>query len=223
MRGRDAGRCMTIAGCIPAQSTKAPGVGQLQAQLQDALRGNGSVQVLRERHDSQTLRMSVDAMPVVVKLWKRPGLRGAIRRLTGTNNASREYRALCELGAAGVSVPKAIAICDLKDVRIAFTDALFVEDLGDRPMAMTYLKEKRKAGFEQACTTFEEQVLVMTRQIVRAGFVDPDHGFHNLLASEEGQPVRIDFEVAVKTPGVAMVPGLYGQMLGRLLTTYTFT
>ncbi len=214
---------MNSANCIFPQSEQKADTARLKAKLYDAMMGTCRLQVLRERPDSQTLRLSMgEAKPVVVKLWKRPGWRGALRRLTGTDNARREWRALRELGAAGLPVPRGIAICRLQQQGMPYTDALFLEDLGNRPTASAHLKQTIESGSEEARVRFEEQVLALTVGILRAGFVDPDHGFHNMLVSARGEPVRLDFELATRVGRPAWYPEPYGQMLGRLLSTYVY-
>ena len=104
-----------------------------------------------------------------------------------------------------------------------FTDALLVEDVGDRKLAMTLIKEMIGSGLNVQCEKFEDYVLEMTARIGRAGIVDPDHGFHNMLATEANEAIRIDFEVARNVLAPRWAPRLYSQMLGRLLTTYTYS
>src|SRR5882762_2174892 len=62
----------------------------------------------------------------------------------------------------------------------------------------------------------------MTALMLKHGVVDPDHGLHNVLVGRDGRPVRIDFEVAKVIGGAIGQRPIYGDMVGRLLTSYVF-
>lgn len=182
-------------------------------------------QVLRKREDSLIARIHAPTESpgtAIVKLWTRPGITGWIRRVSGTSSSQREFRALTRLHSSGVSVPRVLAHLRLNETEIAYTDALVLEDIGSSVTALQHIKLLIAEGREEALRTIEDTIIDMTCGLVRAGIVDPDHSLNNLAVTPTGRVVGLDFELALCTRFPSLMPRKYGQMLGRLLSSYTF-
>ena len=189
-----------------------------------ALYGNmGRMEKLRGRKDGMVSRLTMgDGRTVIVKLWVRPGLRGALRWMTGTASAIREWRTLRRLHAMGVGVPRAFGCCRLSREALPYTDALFMEDMGVCETAFDRLKRLIAEGNENLIAGFEDALIELTTTVLRAGIVDPDHSLVNTIVVMQDRLVRLDFEIAQRILWRPMVPSLYGRMLGRLMLSYVF-
>lgn len=182
-----------------------------------------SASVLIRRREAMVLRLNLGpSQTTVVKLWVRPGVRGLIRRLTGTASAMREWRTLDCLYRARASVPKPYACLHLSSAAAPYTDALFLEDLGPCQTALEFVKGLFRQGQDDRLVAFEDDVISLTDTIIRAGIVDTDHSLVNTVVPASGKPVRIDFELAQRVLHPAMASRRYGEMLGRLISTYAF-
>ena len=169
-------------------------------------------------------RSSHGGASVMMKMWARPGWRGVLRRLTGSSNCQREYAALVTVHRAGVRVPRPIGWCRLWNDPGGFTEALFMEDLGRCSSSTEYLKEIIRQGREDLVREFDENVIHMTKVILAAGILDPDHGLVNIVLTADGHLARLDMELARKVLGPMRTVRyrLWGEMIGRLIATYTF-
>ena len=183
-------------------------------------RGDHVREKLKERADSMTLRLWIDPeTPVIVKLWSRGGFAGRIRRLTGTDPARREARALTSLLDAGIAAPAPLGVSVLGSEADHFTDALFLEDLGSCDTAFEHLKRLIREGEEERVVDFLDEVVEITGTIVERGIVDTDHSLNNLVVTEDERLFRLDTELARRSRH-ATKP--YGVMLGRLLGSFVF-
>jgi O-antigen/teichoic acid export membrane protein len=162
-----------------------------------------------------------DGAPVIVKLWNRPGWRGALRRLAGATIARREWEALRRLRTAGLGAPEPIACLSLTRPDARHTDALIEEDLGACRDATEAYKAMLREGRTAEADAFEEALLHATAAMCARGLIDTDHRLPNFVLRPDGRPVRLDFELC--RPGrPALHPRLAGRMLGALLGSYVF-
>ncbi len=185
--------------------------------------GEREAEVLRAgRDDSTTLRVGVGDGTAVLKLWKRPGVRGAARRWTGTGPADREWRMLRLVARAGVRAPRAIARFRLSGPGARHTDALFTEDLGVCEFALDYVKKPLASGDEAEVTRIEEGFIDATARLIGARVLDADNRATNYVVRANGELVRMDFEIARVVFSPAMRPALYGATLGVLIGSYAF-
>lgn len=159
--------------------------------------------------------------PVIVKLWARPGPRGALRRILGQTAARYEFRNLRLMERLGVSAPLALVHGRAAPNAGGYTDAMAMEDLGDCETATQYLKRMIAAGDEAAVTRFEDEVIAMTGRLARGRVIDFDHSMVNIVV-RDGSPVRLDLEKARRLPWIGLRRGLYARMIGQLLGTYVF-
>jgi tRNA A-37 threonylcarbamoyl transferase component Bud32 len=178
-------------------------------------------QKLKERNDASTLRVQIESdSTVIMKLWKRPGIAGHLRRATGTDPGGRESRALARLLEAGIAVPAPLGTASFVLAESEFTDALFLEDLGSCETAFEHLKSLIRMGEEARVERFLGEVVEMTAAIVERDIIDTDHSLNNLVVTARGELVRLDTEVARQLSGRPARP--YGSMLGRLIGTFIF-
>jgi len=193
--------------------------GLVSALIADQTRGT----CLKSRADARVVRTALDDdRSMIVKLWSRPGWRGVIRRMTGTSSLQRENRTLLRLHKAGVAVPRPLAYLRLGRQDAPYTDALCLEDLGESVLAMSHLKKLIRLSDTAAAEQIEQEMIDMTGQMVDDHVLDPDHGLHNMIVTNAGRLVRLDFETAQHVISVKFQPKLYSEMLGRLITTYVF-
>lgn len=181
------------------------------------------LEILRERGGDARVARTVapDGVSVVVKLWNRPGLRGALRRLSRTNSARREWRTLCRLRRAGLFVPRPLAYVSGFG-QAAHTEGVVSEDLGHCSDAVEHFKGLLRSGARDQEADFVRQVIRSTVVMVRLGLLDTDHRLPNFVVAPDGRPVRLDFELNVRTPWPRLWTGKYGLMLGTLLGSFVF-
>lgn len=186
--------------------------------------GTAESECLKERRDSRVVRtQSNDKRSIIVKLWCRPGWRGTVRQLMRTSVAHREWRAMRRLRRFGVRTPEPLAMFQLRSPEIPFSDAVCIEDLGKCAVAMDHLKILIREHGGESVEAFDMAIIHMTRQMVQAGVIDPDHGLHNIVVPPTGEPTRLDLETARILPCAGLAPRGYGAMLGRTMATYAFS
>ncbi len=177
------------------------------------------------RNDSLTARViSEDNKTIIIKLWKRPGIKGKIRQLTHTGNLDREWKALNLLYSKGIRVPKALACFRFNTAQNGYTDVLIMEDLGSCERAIDSLpKLIQKNNSRNERIQFEDKIISLTRSIIEAGVLDSDHHLVNILILPSGDVARVDFEIST----VIYRPGLHeeklAKMISHLLKTYIFS
>jgi hypothetical protein len=192
-----------------------------RALIEELLAGDLASQKLKERNDASTLRVHIESdATLIVKLWKRPGIPGHLRRATGTDPAGREFRALARLLEAGIAVPAPLGTASFALAGSEFTDALFLEDLGSCETAFEHLKILIRLGDEARVERFLGEVVAMTAAIVERDIIDADHSLNNLVVTARGKLVRLATEIARELPGRPAKP--YGIMLGRLIGSCVF-
>jgi len=186
-----------------------------------AWRQGDGVQQLLKRDRAMVARVTLeDGQTVIAKLWSSPGVFSLFRRKIGTSNCQSASKALRILHQAGVAVPRPLGECVM--LSGSYTEAMLVEDLGDCILGIDHVKKLLREGREAEHDEFVDQIFEMTEAMLKQGVLDPDHGLHNILVGEDGRPVRIDFEVAKIVRGEIGKRPAYGEMLGRLLTSYIF-
>ncbi|GAB6060080.1 lipopolysaccharide kinase InaA family protein [Desulfonatronum parangueonense] len=182
------------------------------------------MEILRERGgDVRIARVAgPDGDSVVVKLWNRPGPRGALRRWTRTSSARREWRTLCRLHRSGLFVPRPLAYMARLGQGAAHTEGVVSGDLGRCSDAVEHFKELIRSGSGDQEAEFVRQVVRATAVMVRLGLLDTDHRLPNFVVTPNGRPVRLDFELNVRTPWPRWWTKKYGLMLGTLLGSFVF-
>lgn len=183
-----------------------------------------AMDILRERGgDVRIARTSaMDGASVVVKLWNRPGLRGALRRMSRTNSARREWQTLCRLHRAGLFVPHPLAYVPALGPGAAHTEGMITRDLGPCQDATEHFKALISRGQAQREQAFVEQIVGATVIMVRLGLLDTDHRLPNFVVAPNGRPVRLDFELNVRRFWPGLWTNTYGLMLGTLLGSFVF-
>jgi hypothetical protein len=159
---------------------------------------------------------------IVIKMWSRPDLKGKIRRLLRIAACDHESRSMTRLHRFNMAVPCPLGTYRVRPAIFGYTDALFMEDLGQCESSTEFLKRLIREGDSQKILRFEESIIEMTEQIVLARMLDVDHGFVNTVVQASGQPVRLDFELARWVGWPRMFPGMYGQMLGHMILLHAF-
>ncbi|MEE9391680.1 MAG: RIO1 family regulatory kinase/ATPase [Planctomycetota bacterium] len=181
-------------------------------------------EILRDaRQDSVVVRaLPRDAESVIVKLWRKPGTKSAIGRAIRVHSAYREWTALGCLHAAGIPVPRPLAILRLKAQVSGFTDAIAMDDLGECITAMQFIKQLVKAGRLDELSSLNDVIVDMTMRILATGIVDTDHSVVNMLVDRQERLHRIDLELARRLPVISMFDHRKGRMVGKLLSSYVF-
>lgn len=159
---------------------------------------------------------------IVVKMWSRPDLRGKVRRLFGIAPSDLEWRNLTRLCHVHMNVPKPLGRCAVVPTIEGYTDALFMEDLGDCELSTDHLKRLINVGRNQEAHCFEDKLIEMAAQMLGAGMIDIDHGFANIVVQRTGRAVRLDLELARRVFFPDMFVDMYGEMLGRFIGMHAF-
>ena len=68
----------------------------------------------------------------------------------------------------------------------------------------------------------DKEIVAMTRGVVDAGVVDPDHSVNNIVVDEQRQLFRVDLEMAGRHRRGKFFSTRYAMMLGRLIESYTY-
>lgn len=185
--------------------------------------GSRYFETLKQRSDVLIARLpGTGGRSVIVKLWNRPTLCGALRRLTFTNTGWREWDTLRRLRGAGLGVPEPLAYVRLRDPRARHTEALIMEDLGSCADLTEHMKRLRQAGGEQALRPVEDELIRATRVMLDARLIDTDHRLPNFVVRPDGRAVRLDFEMARRVRHPHRNTREFGLMLGTLLGSYAF-
>jgi O-antigen/teichoic acid export membrane protein len=182
------------------------------------------LQVLRER-GSDVLIARVpgpEGKPVIVKLWNRRGLRGWLRRISGTTIARREWDALQRLRKDELGVPQGLACFTLRHPDARHTEVLIEEDLGACRDATEEYKAMLREGRATEAAAFEEHLLRSTEVLLQRGMLDTDHRLPNFVVRPDGRPVRLDFELARRVRNPLRHPEPLGRMIGTFLGSYLF-
>lgn len=159
---------------------------------------------------------------IIIKMWSRPDLKGRLRRLLGVALSDREWRNLVRLSNANMAVPRPLGCCRVEPSIAGYTDALFMEDLGNCESSTDYLKRLIQTGQDQQALRFENTLIEMAAQILNAGMLDVDHGLTNIVVQPSGRPVRLDLELALRVIWPWLFADMYGEMLGRLIGLHAF-
>jgi hypothetical protein len=159
---------------------------------------------------------------IIIKMWSRPDVMGKVRRMLRLASSDIECRSLLRAGGLGVPVPHTFGSCPVLPTIAGYTDALFLEDLGECELSTDHLKNLIHSGREQEALHLEDAMIDMAEIFLRAGMLDVDHGFANTLLRPSGQPVRLDLELARRVFWPRLFPGMFGQMLGRMIGMHAF-
>ena len=199
----------------PAQMVRC--LDELRAEYENA-------EVIYRRKDRIVIRWREAASDesLIIKMWSRPDLKGRLRGLLHISSCHHEWRTLVRLSAVNMAAPHPLGYCRLTPSIAGYTEALFIEDLGECASATDYLKQLIHTGQEQKVLRFENVMIEMTEQILTAGMVDVDHGLANIVMQASGRPVRLDFELSRRVIWPRLFPIMYGDMLGRLIVLHAF-
>lgn len=195
-------------------------------QCLEALRaGFENADVINRRENRVVIRWRMEdtGRSIIVKMWSRTDWKGRLRRLLGRAACNHEWRNLARVGRLGVAVPQPLGFCRVVPDIDGYTDVLFMEDLGECELAMDYLKRLIRSGQEKAALNFENEQIDMTAKIVAAGMLDVDHGMLNIVVQGSGRAVKLDLELTRRVIWPSLFPGMYGQMLGRMIGLHAFT
>lgn len=161
---------------------------------------------------------------IIVKLWPRKGIFGDIkffiRYIFHMTAVQREWKALCELDKIQIAVPKPLGLLKLQNRDYRY--AVFTEDIGDHEHALDYIKGLITKGKEQEVQKFEDNIIQMTEQLIRTGYVDTDYSLINMLVSGNGALIKTDLEYLKRKRTNFFKTQIYSEMLRRLIGSYTY-
>lgn len=167
-------------------------------------------------------RRAEPADSIIIKMWSHRGLKGKLRRLLRVTSADKELQNLVRLSSANMAVPRPLGCCPVEPGIAGYTDALFMEDMGECELSTDYLQRLIRTGQDQQALYFENVLIEMAAQILDAGMLDADHGLSNTVVQESGRPVRLDLELARRVIWPRLFADMYGEMLGRLIGLHAF-
>lgn len=195
------------------------------ARCLDALRADfDEAQVIYRNGDRVVIRWreAGSSDSIVIKMRSRPDLKGKLRWLFRVASCEHEWRNLARLSSVNMPVPRPLGFSRVVPNIAGYTDALFMEDLGECESATEYLKRLIQAGQNQQVLGFENGLIELTERIVGSRTLDVDHGLVNTVVQASGRVVRLDFELARRVICILLFPRTYGKMLGRLIGDYAF-
>lgn len=179
--------------------------------------------LLHEKINRQTWRVWVDGqLSVIVKFWRRPGIRGTVSRLARVNTSYREWRALRLLSGSGLLSPCPLGYFRLRSPAVRHDEALVSEDLGECRDATAHVKHLLAANDFDALVRFENELVSITKRMIEIRLIDTDHRISNFVVTPEGRIARLDLEHAVHVTCLKLSAQRYGIMLGGLVGTYVF-
>ena len=183
------------------------------------------VEVINQRQNRIVIRWRQTPVgePIIIKMWARPDLKGRLRRFFGMAACNYEWRNLLRMSRFGVSVPRPLGFCRVLPSIAGYTDVLFMEDLGGCESASDHLKQLVQAGKTEQALRFENVLIDITEQIVKAGMLDMDHGMNNIVVTSSGRTVKLDMELARRVSWPSLFTSMYGRMLGRLIGLHAFS
>ena len=184
----------------------------------------GGESPLKAKRGKTVFRVRLDnSSSAILKLWQRSGWRGWFRRASRTSAPDRELRVLRHLSLAGVRVPRVLGSTRLSPRESPFDFAIALEDMGGMGEGRQHMRRLLSAGDDVRLRAFEDALIDLTESILQARVVDPDHSLYNVTVSAEGDPTRLDFEIAriVRSPEAAL--RRCGGMLASLVASYAFT
>jgi len=159
---------------------------------------------------------------VIVKAWRVRNLKERAQAALRLSMARREWRAHQHLEGAGVPVPRLLDFFRVRCRDGRRFEAMIVQDLGRTTNGLVHLKELLAAGDEAAVRRFEDRVVDLTAQLLRAGVVDVDHQLRNIVLNGSEMPIRIDFECARRFSNGAPPANAYSGMIGRLVVSHAY-
>lgn len=159
---------------------------------------------------------------VVIKLWKKPGLSGFLRRISRTGNVYLEWNVMNLLHDSEVRVPCPLGLFQLPSAPGGYTDAVVMSYFEKSERGIERLRILAEQKDDAKRLAFEESVIELTEAVLKAGVLDVDHHLVNILALPSNKAARVDFEIAKFRRKPQNSPKLYGEMLGALFSTYLF-
>jgi len=186
--------------------------------------GDGAARLKHRPRDSAVYRIPAldGSHTVILKVWRRTGLRSRLRILLRTSPLLREVAGMNLMRSCGIPGPQPLARLSFERSSPIWTHALFMEDLGECRMAVDHIRELVANQRHDEVRSFAAQVIGMTTAMVRRGILDIDHGFVNIVTRAAGTPVRVDFEQVRLVRWVSLFPALYARMLSRLVSSFTY-
>lgn len=186
--------------------------------------GKQQYESLKERGaDVLLARVMLDnGETAIFKFWNRPTTAGFFRRLTHTGTAWKERAALQLLHTHHLKVPEVYALLTITDTEAKHTECLIVEDLGRCADSTEFFKAAIRSNDTAAIEAFERNIISSTKTMIDCRLLDIDHRLPNYVITPEGEPVRLDFELARRIHIRQIHTKEYGLMIGTLLGSYIF-
>lgn len=179
--------------------------------------------LLHEKFNRQTWRVWIDdQLSVIAKLWRRPGIRGAVSRLARVNTGYREWRALKLLSGSGLPSPRPLGYFRLRSPAARHDEAILSGDLGECRNSVARVKHLLAEERFDDLARFENELVSITKRMIEIRLIDTDHRISNFVVTPEGRLVRLDFEHAARVICLKLSAQRYGIMLGGLVGTYVF-
>lgn len=225
--------CVNSRGEGRSRSGREPGTGlrpltrdEMEKCLAVLREDFGHGELLSRQQNRAVVRIPhpVDTGTVVVKLWARPEPTATVRRLLRIAPSDWEWRNLRHLHRLGAPVPQPLGRCRALPTVQGFTEAVFMEDVGDCEHATNFLKRLIAEGDESGVERFEDALIGMIESMLAAGVIDTDYGMANVAVRPDGRPVRLDLELArrVFCPRLPVFGAMYGEMIGRMIGFHAF-
>lgn len=195
--------------------------------LSDYAQGKIAAEILRRYDQSNSNKIVIrlntaDEYSIIVKMWNKKDWKGRVRRVLRQDSITKERKGLELCGKHGIKVPEVLGQIRFCIKNLIYTDALFIEDLGECITAGKYIEklidENRDSDLEQ----FENQIIDLTKTLVDSGILDTDHSLINMVVDSMEVLYKLDLEIARKSVFNKLSYRTYGKMIGMLVASYTF-
>ncbi len=185
---------------------------------------DNSGELIQSKNGKSVYRLghSNGEQPYLVKTWCGNGLKNWVRNLTRTDNSYTEYKNKQFLKKIGVPSPEIyfFGVSSSKDCNLICVQVS--EFINTQRDAVQHSRELLDAENYDELRIFSEKIILLTKTLLDAGFVDPDHRMKNLMVNELGEPVKIDLEIASIMSNYRRYDQKIGRMVGTLIYSYIF-
>ena len=185
-------------------------------------RGTLEGEVLARQPHRVTVRVPVEGVPVIVKLWSLRDRKGIVRRAMRCTKGRAEWKSLRLLRDSGVPVPEVLTYFPLRGAGVRHQEVLVVEDLAPCEPLHKYMHACSKHGDPAEVERLGAEIVGITAGMVKAGLADNDHRIGNFVMRADQRVYRLDFENARVVRADARGDERVGVMIAALVSSHAW-
>ncbi len=177
--------------------------------------------LIQQGRGKYSYRVKIKEKDFFLKIWQHTGTKERIKHFIRIDNSSSEYRNANHLRSRGIRVPEIFFFARVSEKHL-LTNIHVTEFISTNLTAFQYIKENCLSKTFKEVTHFSDNILTLTEDIINAGIIDPDHRLKNIMVNVNGDPVKIDLEIAFKNSRFSLHRKGLCDMLGTLIYSYVF-